>query len=493
MKVDVVIIGAGLGGLACGSILARHGRHVLVLEQGAVTGGCLQSYRRRDMTFDTGFHYVGGLAEGQSLHAAFDYLGLLHLPWQRLDAEGFDRVTIGDRTFALAEGYDEFARRLGDEFPEDRAALARYAELLRQANLHQFDALNPKGSADNPAAEWMQQSAWSYLQENFRSPLLRDVLCGASVKMELRRESLPLFTFLHGQSGYVESSWRLKGGGSLLTDRLADDIARQGGQVICRSRVTELIEKDGRLTEAVCDTGERYQADLFISDIHPAQTLGLVAQSKAIRPIYRRRLCGLENTFGMFTVSLRLRPHSLHYFNHNKYVFLKPGLWNFWQNYGPVSGVMVSARVPDDGTDYLSGIDLLTPVEWTRFKHWEGTHVGRRDNAYKALKERLTQECMELAERVLPGLTAKARALSSSPLTWHDYTLTPEGSAYGVRKDYRNPLGTMISTRTPIPNLLLTGQSLMLHGVQGVTMTAFHTCAEVLGKEAIWRIVGNKQ
>jgi all-trans-retinol 13,14-reductase len=49
----------------------------------------------------------------------------------------------------------------------------------------------------------------------------------------------------------------------------------------------------------------------------------------------------------------------------------------------------------------------------------------------------------------------------------------------------------MLSPRTPIPNLLLTGQSLMLHGVQGVTMTAFHTCAEVVGKEAIWHIVGH--
>jgi all-trans-retinol 13,14-reductase len=96
-----------------------------------------------------------------------------------------------------------------------------------------------------------------------------------------------------------------------------------------------------------------------------------------------------------------------------------------------------------------------------------------------------------LAEHVLPGLAAKARAISSSPLTWRDYTLTPEGSAYGVRKDFRAPLATMLSPRTPIPNLLLTGQSLMLHGVQGVTMTAFHTCAEVVGKEAIWHIVGH--
>ena len=82
--------------------------------------------------------------------------------------------------------------------------------------------------------------------------------------------------------------------------------------------------------------------------------------------------------------------------------------------------------------------------------------------------------------------------MASDLLTWRDYTLTPDGSAYGVRKDFSNPLLTMLSPRTPIPNLLLTGQNLMLHGVHGVTLTAFHTCAEVLGKEAMWKIVGNK-
>ena len=54
MKYDVIIIGSGLGGLECGYILARHGRRVLLLEQGAQPGGCLQSYRRREQAFDTG-------------------------------------------------------------------------------------------------------------------------------------------------------------------------------------------------------------------------------------------------------------------------------------------------------------------------------------------------------------------------------------------------------------------------------------------------------
>ena len=78
---DVVIIGSGLGGLICASLLAREGKRVVVLERQSQPGGCLQSYHRQGLAFDTGFHYVGGLAEGQQLHGVFSHLGLMELPF----------------------------------------------------------------------------------------------------------------------------------------------------------------------------------------------------------------------------------------------------------------------------------------------------------------------------------------------------------------------------------------------------------------------------
>ncbi len=244
MKYNVVIIGSGLGGLACGYILARHGRRVLLLEQGKQPGGCMQSYRRSKQVFDTGLHYVGGLDEGQSLHAAFRYLGLLDLPWQRLDPEGFDRVTIGDLTFSFAEGYDAFVERLAENFPSERTALQRYADLLRSSSAQQFAALHPR--AEEAAAfslDLMGKGAWDYLKENIHNPLLINVLSGTSLKMELRKESLPLFTFLHGNSSFIESSWRLRGDGSQIVNKLAKGIRAQGGKIICDACVQELVEK----------------------------------------------------------------------------------------------------------------------------------------------------------------------------------------------------------------------------------------------------------
>jgi all-trans-retinol 13,14-reductase len=106
------------------------------------------------------------------------------------------------------------------------------------------------------------------------------------------------------------------------------------------------------------------------------------------------------------------------------------------------------------------------------------------------LKARYTDECIALAETVIPGLHEMVSGIyTSTPLTYRDYTLTPNGSAYGVRRDCRNLVITMLSPRTPIPNLLLTGQNLMLHGLEGVSMTALLTCQEILGTEYINKIV----
>ena len=491
MKYDAVIIGSGLGGLECAHILSKAGMSVLLLERGTQAGGCLQSYRRLGLAFDTGFHYVGGLDEGQSLHSAFRHLGLLRLPWQRLDNH-FDRVTIGNQTFNFAQGYDAFVETLTAAFPAERDALNKYADMLKQCGEQQFDALNPQTGESSLLSRLFETSAYQYLTETFHDPLLINVLCGTSLKMELRKESLPLFTFAHGNGSFIESSWRLKGDGSLIINSLADGIRMHGGEIICNAEVRELVEKDGKLVHAVCSNGEIYEGTIFISNIHPAVTCNLVKQSSRMKKVYRSRITHLENTFGMFTVSLRIKPQTLRYFNWNQYIYKEPDVWTFHLKNNPVSGVLVSCRIPEDGSKYVQQVDLLTPMNWSECEQWSHTEVGRRGEDYKAMKKRVADECITLAERFIPGLRDRITGCyTSTPLTYRNYTLTPEGSAYGLRKDFRNPIITLLSPRTPIPNLLLTGQNLMLHGLHGVTMTALFTCAEVLGKEPIWNIVKN--
>ncbi len=467
MRYDVIIIGGGFGGLICGRQMAKEGLSVLVLERQHQPGGCLQSYQRHGKAYDTGFHYVGGLGEGQPLHRLFSQLGLMELPWHRLDPEGFDKVTIGQQTYTFPEGYDAFVDAMSGHFPQERSALQEYVAMLRRAE-------EATGHSEQ-VMELMEVNAYDYLTNLFHDPLLVNVLSGTALKTELRRESLPLYSFAHTTGSYLQSSWRLRGDGNLIVGKLTSDIRSYGGTILCHAEVDELIEQAGRITAVHCTNGEQYESDFVISDVHPALTFEWVKDSQCLKRIFRQRLQRLENTFGIFTVSLRLKPDTLPYFNHNKYVYRKPDVWTFYEQADSLGGLMVSCRIPEEGS-YTTQADLLTPVPLQMFRQWEHTAVGHRGEDYIQLKQHLADQCITLAERVLPGLRDMiSEQYTSSPLTYQNYTLTPGGSAYGLRKDCRSAMLTMLSPQSPLPNLLLTGQNLMLHGLEGVAMTAMST------------------
>ena len=80
---------------------------------------------------------------------------------------------------------------------------------------------------------------------------------------------------------------------------------------------------------------------------------------------------------------------------------------------------------------------------------------------------------------------------TSTPLTYRDYTAIPEGSAFGVRKSCNNVIGTVTSPATPLPNLFLAGQNLMLHGMLGTAMTSLLTCNIICGRNLLESTANN--
>lgn len=481
---SVIIIGAGLGGLECGYILAKNGMQVTVLEHEGQVGGCLQTFRRGAALFDTGFHYVGALDEGESLHTLFSYFDLMGLPWKKLDEDCFDEVVIGEDTFAFANKHQRFYERMAARFPKEREGLKKYVDFLKGVGDHIFDAFKGDESKRHTYT-LLSRSAYEYLNETIQNPLLRKVLSGTSLKMELNAPTLPLYTFAQINDSFIRSAWRLRGGGSQIADKLVEGILSMGGEVRTRAAVTYIKEENGKAVGVIVNEEDYLEADWIISSVHPSHTISLVKDSKALRNIYRNRIANLDNTFGMFTANIRLKPGLLPYVNRNIFVHrVDADLWNV--NTLKTESVLVNYSVPEPYSSTAVNIDLLSPMSWSEVKKWVNFPVGRRGEDYVAFKEEKTEECIRLVEKRLPELRgAVERIFTSTPLSYQSYISSAEGCAFGIRKDYNNPMYTVLTPRTPIPNLLLTGQSLNLHGILGVSMTSFLTCAEILGLDTI--------
>ena len=119
-------------------------------------------------------------------------------------------------------------------------------------------------------------------------------------------------------------------------------------------------------------------------------------------------------------------------------------------------------------------------------RQWSGTHVGHRGESYEQFKRQKAEALIDALEEEVPGLRGQIEQYyTSTPLTYKDYTGVPDGAMYGMFKDVRNIVSGSVTCRTHIPNLLLTGQSVALHGMQGVLAGSLVTCSSVLGTDAM--------
>ena len=120
---EAVIIGSGLGGLLSGAILSRAGYHVTILEKAAQPGGCLQTFTREGLRFDTGFHSVAGLEEGGPLERIFRPLGLMDLPWEHVtESDEIVRDGVSHRLTELTYPLGNALRLSGPEVTEEEYA-----------------------------------------------------------------------------------------------------------------------------------------------------------------------------------------------------------------------------------------------------------------------------------------------------------------------------------------------------------------------------------
>ena len=111
---DVIIVGAGIGGLSCGALLAKRGYKVLVVEQHYKLGGYCSSFRR-GFVFNTGVENVSGLWERGPITYLLNDLGL-----DKDELFVKNRIRFVYRGMEIdVEGPEDFKSSLKKLFPEE--------------------------------------------------------------------------------------------------------------------------------------------------------------------------------------------------------------------------------------------------------------------------------------------------------------------------------------------------------------------------------------
>lgn len=496
-KADVVIIGSGMGGLACGVILAKAGLKVVVLEKNHQVGGSLQVFSREKRIFDTGVHYVGGLQENGNLNLFFKYLGILdEIKLKKLDEEGFDLLRFPDgKKYRYGQGYDCFKRLLYEEFPQEKAGIDLFCEKMVEIcklfplyNLEQ-----PTADAYFTQTEVLESKAVDLISSCTHDERLQNVLAGTNPLYAGERDKTPFFVHALILNSYIEGSYRVVNGGANIAKALVRKLYSMGGVVVKHSEVVgaEYLE-NGHIKSVVTSDGSQYHANHFISNVHPSNTIDIFGENKFLKA-YVRRIKGLRNTISVFIVNLVIKPKSFKYLNYNTYEFFTNDVWSgvdyHESNWPP--GLFVSMTSTTKDPEFADAISVMAYMRYEEVEQWSKTHntvlnKGERGEDYESFKkEKEAKVVNRLLER-FPDLEGKIDSVySSSPLTFRDYIGTQDGSLYGILKDANSPHQSVINSKMRIPNLYLTGQNLIFHGILGVTIGAFVTAFHFVDQQKV--------
>lgn len=493
-KYDVVIIGSGLGGLVSANILAREGRSVCVLEKNNQFGGNLQIFSRDKTVFDTGVHYIGGLDKGQNLYQYFKYLGIMDdLKLKKLDEDQYDVITFDDDEieYPHAQGYANFAEKLIEQFPEEEKAIHKYCEKLINT-CDSFPLYNLKtGSTYYDNTDLLSLKITDFLNSITENEKLKAVLVGSNFLYAGLENKTPFYVHALCVNSYIQSSYRCINGGGQIAKLLIRRLKEFGGEAYKYSEVVKFGFEEDKLTSVFTKDRKEIKADLFISNIEPKHTIKMLGENR-LRKSYARRIQNIESIISAFSIYMVFKPKTFKYLNYN-YYHIKDykKVWKV-QDYTSENwplGYMISMSVKNNTQEWADNMTAITFMNYDEVLPWEDSfntvaEKNDRGKTYDDFKEEKVEAMLVELEKKFPNIRECIHTVyTSTPLSYRDYIGGDRGTIYGYVKDADNPMKSFLSPRTKLKNLFLTGQSINMHGILGVTISAVLTCSEILGKE----------
>lgn len=531
---DVVVIGAGAGGLTSAALLAQHGRRVLVIDPEMAPGGNLAMFNRGPYRFDVGVHYVGDCGPDGVIPGILRGLGQA-VEFTELDPNGFDTFLLPDFTFRCPSRIDRYRERLVDLFPESRRGIDHYIRFLTQTGkalplvFQAESALLPAPPHRRrirpglaylirllqtcPSFLWnLRRTLGRFLDDVTHNPALRALLGANHATYGVGPGEVAAALHTAVTAHYFQGAWYPKGGGQALADALTRAVESQGGEVLLRTRVERILIENGRARGVVAFHAThgtlQVGAETVISNADYRQT-----QEKLIGPEHlgartRRFISASRMAYPLFVLYLGVAATPAHerLGNTNFHILPDYDVDGFYRGLArgalperPHTFLSIATLKDPDNPDLaprgIINMEIMCPAPpepevWGVTPAQVQDHTYREVPAYLERKKVMADRLLASAERVIPGLRDLIRyQTEATPLTSVRHIRATAGSSYGLAGTPEQFGLHRPGCRCDIPNVFLAGASLRTcHGIDAAVKSGVVAADAVLGRRLVERI-----
>lgn len=427
MSNTIIIIGAGMGGLAAGIYGQANGYRTRIFEAHAISGGQCTAWKRNGYTFDGCLHHLMGCRPGTRLYGLWEELGAMPRPLVPT-RECVSAVSPDGRYFH--DYYD--LERLEDHLlalaPRDGQAVRGYVRGLRACARHSLMEAALSGSPLGlltaapllPTLLPLVRHSMSSYARRFTDPLLRR----AFPLLEYSMPDSPFMVHLmkHGDGTAGGIAWPA-GGAAAFAASIEKRYRELGGEVRHRARVERILVEDDRAVGVRLADGSEHRADIVISNANGRRTIRDLLENRYTDERIRG-WCAEPADETLFAVNVFLgvnrdlaqAPSSLVVLLERPVTLaghtadsLELQTYGFDPSMAPAGKGVIKVELP------------------SRWSLWKALSADRE--RYRQEKERVAEQVRDLLEPVFPGLRAQTEVVDVSTLvTWERYI----GGTHGI-------------------------------------------------------------
>jgi phytoene desaturase len=461
---DIIIIGAGVGGLTCGALLADRGLKVLLLEKNRKVGGCCTSFRRKGFTFDVSVQSIGECHRGGRIWRLLDHLGLSE-KIQFIRLEPAREYHFPDRTIRQYSDLGSHIEHLASQFPREvkgiRGVYSIFGRLFKEVmemppSLDWFDTKTFR-SKYPLYYRWKDRTLQDLLDQFIVDSKLKTILSVRSSYTLLPPQWISVVAMSSLEMSYFEGGvYCVKGSVEGFPRLLKEKVIQLGGKVLTGQEVTRILVEGKQAFGVLTSDGAEYTGRAIVSNCDATLTFCKLVDTELLSPRFLSRLQGMKPSFSYYIAYLGFEgsPDEELACANNE-IFSD---YDLLREYG----ALVENKLPRNPSYYLLAPSLVNPGHARKglsticlsFKVPYG-YSRRWDDD---VRNDLSQHLLDKASEMIPNLRDRIVLMTdSTPMTIERMTNNRWGAAYGWAQYPRQAGIYRLNRVTPIDGLYLTG------------------------------------